>query len=113
MMDKAQILLRAAGCPKINLQVRRTNAIVIEFYKKIGYKLDARKLAPVMLTLGGLHTQFIGEILDVKVAQDMLDEAGNADIRKIKPIIFSPVSQRYHGVGPFLGKAFSIGGKLK
>lgn len=40
MMDEAEIRLRAIGCPKINLQVRRTNAKVFEFYRKIGYKLD-------------------------------------------------------------------------
>ena len=40
MMAEAESRLRAAGCPKINLQVRRTNAKVIGFYKKIGYKLD-------------------------------------------------------------------------
>ncbi|BBO90212.1 GNAT family acetyltransferase [Desulfosarcina ovata] len=40
MMAEAEIRLRATGCSKINLQVRRTNAKVIEFYKKIGYKLD-------------------------------------------------------------------------
>lgn len=40
MMDEAEIRLRTTGCPKINLQVRRTNSNVIEFYKKIGYKLD-------------------------------------------------------------------------
>jgi ribosomal protein S18 acetylase RimI-like enzyme len=40
MMDEAEIRLRAAGCPKINLQVRRTNSKMIEFYRKIGYKLD-------------------------------------------------------------------------
>jgi ribosomal protein S18 acetylase RimI-like enzyme len=40
MMDEAENLLRAAGCPKINLQVRSTNSEVIEFYKKIGYKVD-------------------------------------------------------------------------
>ena len=40
MMEEAEIRLRAKGCPKINLQVRRTNAKVIEFYNKIGYKLD-------------------------------------------------------------------------
>ena len=40
MMDEAEIRLRAVGCPKINLQVRRTNAKVIEFYRKIGYKFD-------------------------------------------------------------------------
>jgi ribosomal protein S18 acetylase RimI-like enzyme len=40
MMNEAEIRLRAAGCPKINLQVRNTNADVIEFYKRIGYKVD-------------------------------------------------------------------------
>ena len=40
MMDKAESLLRAAGCPKINLQVRSTNAEVIEFYKSLGFKMD-------------------------------------------------------------------------
>jgi ribosomal protein S18 acetylase RimI-like enzyme len=40
MMDEAEIRLRAAGCPKINLQVRSTNAMVINFYRKIGYKMD-------------------------------------------------------------------------
>ena len=40
LMEESEIRLRAAGCPKINLQVRRTNTKVIEFYKKIGYKLD-------------------------------------------------------------------------
>ena len=40
MMAEAEIRLRAAGCPKINLQVRSTNTNVIEFYRKIGYKMD-------------------------------------------------------------------------
>jgi ribosomal protein S18 acetylase RimI-like enzyme len=40
MMDEAEIRLRAAGCPKINLQVRGTNTKVIEFYGKIGYQVD-------------------------------------------------------------------------
>ena len=40
MMDEAESRLRAAGCPKINLQVRSKNAAVIEFYKRIGFKPD-------------------------------------------------------------------------
>jgi ribosomal protein S18 acetylase RimI-like enzyme len=40
MMDEAEIRLRAAGCPKINLQVRRTNSKVLDFYNKIGYARD-------------------------------------------------------------------------
>jgi ribosomal protein S18 acetylase RimI-like enzyme len=40
MMDEAESRLQAAGCPKINLQVRSKNAEVIEFYKRIGFKTD-------------------------------------------------------------------------
>jgi ribosomal protein S18 acetylase RimI-like enzyme len=40
MMEEAESRLRATGCPKINLQVRSSNAAVIEFYKTIGFKLD-------------------------------------------------------------------------
>ena len=40
MMAEAERLLRAAGCPKINLQVRSTNAKVIEFYRRLGYTVD-------------------------------------------------------------------------
>ena len=57
----------------------------------------------------GLHTQFIGEIIDVKINENMLDEKGIPDIDKIKPIIFSPAVRTYHGLGKTLGKAFSIG----
>lgn len=40
IMERAEILLKQWGCPKINLQVRNTNVEVIEFYQKIGYKQD-------------------------------------------------------------------------
>lgn len=42
MMAEAETRLRALGCPKINLQVRGTNAQVIEFYKRIGYEIEDR-----------------------------------------------------------------------
>lgn len=40
LMAEAERLLRAAGCPKINLQVRRTNAGVISFYERLGFTVD-------------------------------------------------------------------------
>ena len=40
MMDEAERLLIARGCPKINLQVRSTNAAVIVFYQTLGYEID-------------------------------------------------------------------------
>ena len=40
LMDRAEELLLAMGCPKINLQVRATNTEVLAFYKAIGYAQD-------------------------------------------------------------------------
>ena len=40
LMQEAERLLRAAGCPKINLQVRGTNTVAIEFYRRIGFAMD-------------------------------------------------------------------------
>lgn len=37
---EAERRLRASGCPKINLQIRATNAGVIEFYQRLGYVTD-------------------------------------------------------------------------
>ncbi len=57
----------------------------------------------------GLHTQFVGEILDVKADEAVLDEKGLPDIKKIRPFVFSPEARRYHKIGDYLGDAFSIG----
>jgi ribosomal protein S18 acetylase RimI-like enzyme len=40
MMARAEELLLARGCPKINLLVRSSNTGVIDFYKKLGYAQD-------------------------------------------------------------------------
>jgi flavin reductase (DIM6/NTAB) family NADH-FMN oxidoreductase RutF len=61
----------------------------------------------------GLHTQFIGEILDVKVDEDVLGGDGLPDIGKIKPLVFTSTIRNYYGFGRFLGKAFSIGKSLR
>lgn len=40
LMDEAEQLLRATGCPKINLQIRSTNTEALDFYHRIGYEAD-------------------------------------------------------------------------
>ena len=41
MMKEAETRLLKLGCPKLNIMVRSTNLDVINFYKAIGYKVDA------------------------------------------------------------------------
>ena len=59
----------------------------------------------------GLHTQFIGEIMDVKAEESALGEQGMADILKVKPLIFDIGQRAYYSIGELIGKAFSIGKK--
>jgi ribosomal protein S18 acetylase RimI-like enzyme len=41
LMQFGEELLLAVGCPKLNLQVRETNAQALGFYEALGYKIDA------------------------------------------------------------------------
>jgi ribosomal protein S18 acetylase RimI-like enzyme len=41
LMAEAERLLRACGCPKINLQIRRENREAVAFYERIGFGEDA------------------------------------------------------------------------
>lgn len=40
LMRTAQAALQTLGCPKINLQVRRSNKAVLLFYQALGFKED-------------------------------------------------------------------------
>ena len=40
LMRAAETQLRAAGCPKINLQVRTSNQTALGFYQAIGFTVD-------------------------------------------------------------------------
>ncbi len=59
----------------------------------------------------GLHTQFVGEVLDVKAEEGVLTAGGVVDLKMLKPLAFSPDAQAYYGMGGFVGEAFAIGRK--
>ncbi len=40
LMETIETKLLALGCPKINLQVRKSNTAVIQFYGHLGYHID-------------------------------------------------------------------------
>ncbi len=61
----------------------------------------------------GLHTQFVGEIIDVEADESVLNESGQPDIDKIRPLIFTPEPRGYHKVGGYVGEPFSIGKNIR
>jgi flavin reductase (DIM6/NTAB) family NADH-FMN oxidoreductase RutF len=60
----------------------------------------------------GLHTQFIGQIVDVKVEDSVFGNDGVIDIGKLQPMLYAPEIRAYYGIGECLGKAFSIGKQI-
>ena len=57
----------------------------------------------------GLHTQFIGEIMDIKADEAVLGPEGLPDVSRIRPFVFFPEIVTYHAIGEYIGQAFSIG----
>lgn len=40
LVEHVEAALRDLGCPKVNLQVRSSNAAVVAFYEHLGYRID-------------------------------------------------------------------------
>jgi len=57
----------------------------------------------------GLHTQFIGEVKDVKIDEACLDDDGHIDVGKLDPLAFAPDTGAYFVLGALAGRAYSVG----
>ena len=57
----------------------------------------------------GLHTQFVGEVIDAKADESIIGKGGAVDVKKLKPLMFAPDTQEYYGIGKYVGKVFSAG----
>jgi flavin reductase (DIM6/NTAB) family NADH-FMN oxidoreductase RutF len=60
----------------------------------------------------GLHTQFIGEILDVIIDEEILGDNGLPDILRLDPLIYAADNRTYYGVEGYVGDAFGLGKAL-
>ena len=79
------------------------------YVKEFGLVIECKLLNTFEL---GTHTQFVGEIADVKAEEEILREDGYPDIEKAKPIVYTPMARTYHGIGKYLGRGFSLGRKI-
>jgi flavin reductase (DIM6/NTAB) family NADH-FMN oxidoreductase RutF len=60
----------------------------------------------------GLHTQFIGEVLNAKMDDTIQEKGDQTVIEQIKPLLFAPDSRNYYGIGKQIAQAFSIGKEI-
>jgi flavin reductase (DIM6/NTAB) family NADH-FMN oxidoreductase RutF len=59
----------------------------------------------------GLHTQFIGEIVDIKADEAVLNEKDIPLMQKVAPFVFGHGVREYRALGEDIGRAFDIGRK--
>ena len=88
----------------------KSDLVAAPYIKEFPFILECKLLHTFEI---GLHTQFVGEIVDVKVDESVMDGNGNPDIEKVKPIIYATSSKSYHGVGKNIGDAWSIGKDIR
>lgn len=55
----------------------------------------------------------IGKIVNISADEKILDENGELDLEKFKPISYEPAHNTYRILGEIVGKAFFDGNKLK
>ncbi|MHC4943636.1 MAG: flavin reductase family protein [Planctomycetota bacterium] len=91
------------------LMPRKSSLVDAPYVNEFPMVIECKLLKTVEI---GLHTQFIGQIMDVKVDETVLDERGIPDMEKVKPFVFGPVRRAYYAVGGYLAKAFSVGKAL-
>jgi flavin reductase (DIM6/NTAB) family NADH-FMN oxidoreductase RutF len=84
----------------------RSDLVDAPYVKEFPMVVECRLAHTIEL---GSHSQFVGEVVDVKVEEEALSGEGMADIQKVRPLVFAPDTQAYYGIGTFIAKAFSVG----
>ena len=84
----------------------RSDRVDAPYVKEFSLVLECKLLHTIEI---GLHTQFIGEIVDVKAEESILGENGVPEVEKVVPFFYCPENRTYYKIGKYLGKAHSIG----
>ena len=87
----------------------RSEAVDAPYVKEFPLVVECNLLHTIEI---GLHTQFIGEVINILADVSVMDARGTVDIERIRPFLFAPDNRAYYGVGAFLGEAFSVGREL-
>jgi flavin reductase (DIM6/NTAB) family NADH-FMN oxidoreductase RutF len=87
----------------------KSEVVDAPYVNEFPFVLECQLLRSV--EIGG-HTQFIGEIKDTKVDEDIIKD-DDPLIQKIAPLIFALDNMSYYGVGKYVAKAFFVGKEIK
>jgi len=90
------------------LTATRSDLVDAPYVAEFPLCLECRLLHALKI---GLHTLFVGEIVDVKADEEVLVD-GIPAICQVNPLVFSVGEQAYYAVGDRVGTAFQLGRDL-
>ncbi len=90
----------------LGLTEARAGSVEAPYAEQFRLVLECRLLHTLEL---GLHTMFVGQVLNVLAHESVLDADGKLDVKSLAPIAYAPVLRTYYELGNLLGKAFSVG----
>lgn len=91
---------------KTGLTPIRSEIVDAPYVKEFPINLECKI---IQITEIGLHTQFIGEVMNIKIDDKIQEKGDQPIIEQIKPLIFAPDSRNYYAIGERIAQAFSIG----
>lgn len=93
-------------CEALSLTAVNSTVVDAPYIQEFPVVLECQVIQTIKI---GGHTQFIGEIKDVKIEESCLGPEGFPDVEKVAPFMFSPGDRHYYAVRQCLGKAFEVG----
>ena len=88
----------------------RSELVDAPYIEECELVIECRLIKTVEL---GLHTMFIGEIIDVKANEEILGEGGSPDPEKHQPFIWSIGGYGFYGLGEHLGGVGELADKFR
>lgn len=61
----------------------------------------------------GSHTQIIAEIVNIQAEENLINDNGRINLKKLNPIVYDDVEYNYYEVGEKIADAFKVGKKFK
>lgn len=87
----------------------RSELVDAPYVEECAMVLECRSMKTLEI---GLHTQFIGEIMDVKVDEGTLDGKDICQISKIRPFVYAHDDHNYYRTGDMIARRSAPGRNL-
>ncbi|MDQ7095444.1 flavin reductase family protein [Desulfosporosinus sp. PR] len=95
---------------KTGLTPVKSDFVDAPYIKEFPINLECKIIQVVEI---GLHTQFIGEVMDVKMDDSLQEKGDQPLVEQLRPLIYAPEGRHYYGIGKQIATAFSIGNGIK